>query len=401
MNVSTKIYYHIMKKEKNQKIKDLLGRGVNEIVVASHLKKYLAFGEKLRIKFGIDPSGVDVHLGHCIPLRKLQAFAELGHTPVLIIGDWTAMIGDPSGKDKTRPPLSKEQVRKNAETYLGQIGKILDLKKTEAHYQSEWFDDFGLDKIIHLASKMTFGQIMAHETFRKRSLGGGSGLSMHELLYPLLQGYDSVMVRADVELGATEQKFNLLVGREIQKAYGQEPQDILIVQYLTGTDGKEKMGKSLNNYIALGASADDMYGKVMSIPDSLIKEYADLLTDLVWDELKKLPPRDAKAKVAAKVVEWIYDEQKAAGAAENFKNIFCDKGVPKDIPEFKLKGEASFINILVSSGLVSSRSEARRLIVQDGIRVNGAVVASEKEAPKLKGGDILQVGKRRFARASQ
>lgn len=390
-----KVYQSSMKKGKEQLIEDVLGRGVEEVIVKEHLKAALAGKKRLRVKLGIDPTGVDLHLGHSIPLRKLQAFADLGHKPVLIIGDWTARIGDPSGKDETRPRLSKEQVKKNAKTYLNQVGKVLDLKKTEVRYQSEWFDDFDLERAIHLTAQMTLAQVMAHETFRKRMQKGGSGLGMHELLYPLLQGYDSVAVRADVELGASEQKFNVLAGREMQKAYGQKPQDVMLVSYLTGLDGKEKMSKSLGNYIALNDTAADVYGKVMSIPDSLMKEYTLLLTDLDWNELRRQNPRDAKGQLARTVAAWLCGDRAAHGAEEQFAQVFRKHETPEDIPTKKIARGSNIVDALVATGLTSSKSEARRLIEQRGVKINGSV-ANADAAPTS--GDRIQVGKRKFVR---
>lgn len=390
-----RVYQSSMKKGKEQLIEDVLDRGVEEVIVKDHLKAALAGKKKLRVKLGIDPTGADLHLGHSIPLRKLQAFADLGHTPVLIIGDWTARIGDPSGKDETRPRLTKDAVKKNAKTYLDQIKKILDLSKTEVRYQSEWFDDFDLEKAIHLMAQMTLAQVMAHETFRKRMQKGGSGLGMHELMYPLLQGYDSVAVRSDVELGASEQKFNVLAGREMQKAYGQKPQDVVIVSYLIGLDGKDKMGKSLGNYIALNDTAADVYGKVMSIPDSLMKGYAFLLTDLDWNELKRMNPRDAKGQLARAVTAWLYGTRAADEAEERFTQVFSRRETPEEIPTKKIAKGLTIVDSLVATGLASSKSEARRLIEQRGVKINGLVASADAV---LKSGDLIQVGKRKFAR---
>ncbi|MDO8435112.1 MAG: tyrosine--tRNA ligase [bacterium] len=384
-----------MKKGKEQLIEGVLERGVEEVIVAAHLKKQLHGKKKLRVKLGIDPTGADLHLGHSIPLRKLQAFADLGHTPVLIIGDWTARIGDPSGKDATRPRLSKEEVKKNASSWLEQVKKVLDLSKTEVHYQSEWFDDFDLEKAIHLTAQMTLGQVMAHETFRKRMQKGASGLGLHELLYPLLQGYDSVAVRADVELGASEQKFNVLAGREMQKAYKQEPQDVMLVSYLTGLDGKEKMSKSLGNYIALNDSATDVYGKVMSIPDALMKQYSELLTNLDWNELRRMGPRNAKGCLALAVTDWLHGDNAATEAAEKFTQIFSKREAPEDVPAKKIIAGITIVDALIVTGLATSKSEGRRLIEQRGVKVNGLVVRADV---KPKSGDLIQVGKRKFVR---
>lgn len=384
---------------------ELLKRGVLEVIDRDHLAGRLEKGDKLRIKLGIDPTAPDLHLGHTVPLRKLRQFQDAGHTAVLIIGDFTARIGDPSGRDKTRSSLSESQVKANAKAYKQQAFRILNPDKTEVRWQSEWFDDFGLDQLIQLASKVSTWHLLSHETFANRKTAGNP-LMHHETLYPLLQGYDSVVVRADVELGASEQKFNLLTGRMIQQAYGQDPQDVIISPYLLGTDGKEKMSKSVGNTINLTDSPQEIYGKVMSIPDALVVPYFELLTDLEFKALQKVKqemtnhPRNGKAHLAHFIVEIIHDEPAAETAAAEFNRVFRDKGTPSEIPTFEIPhGKVAIVELLVATKLAQSRSDASRLIEQGGVRVQGKRVSNPKAEIEVT--DLLiQVGKRRFAHAS-
>ncbi len=384
---------------------ELLTRGVIEVINRDHLAQRLGKGDALRVKLGIDPTAPDLHLGHTVGLRKLRQFQDAGHTAVLIIGDFTARIGDPSGRDKTRSSLSESEVKANAKAYQEQAFRILNPDKTEVRWQSEWFDDFGLDNIIELASKVSTWHLLSHETFAKRKTAGHS-LMHHETLYPLLQGYDSVAVRADVELGASEQKFNLITGRLIQKAYGQEPQDVIISPYLLGTDGKEKMSKSVGNTINLTDSPSDIYGKVMSIPDALVVPYFELLTDLAFEALAKVKqeirnhPRDAKAHLAHLMVEMLHDEPAAQEAEAEFNRVFRDREMPKDIPIFTISEKKLTVHeLLIATKLVKSRSEAARLIEQGGVRVNGKQILSPKDEIEVTD-LIIQVGKRRFAHAT-
>jgi len=388
---------------KKEKINNLLKRGVVEVIDKKNLERKLLSGKKLRVKLGIDPTGYDLHIGHAVPLRKLKAFQDLGHQAVLIIGDYTARIGDPSGLDKTRPQLSLKEVKKYAQDYINQASLVLDIKKTEVRWQSEWFKKFDLEKIINLTAKATLAQVLSHETFRQR-LEKGQPLATHEILYPFLQGYDSVAVKADVELGAMEQKFNLLMGRTIQEAFQQEPQDILMTPYLIGTDGR-KMSKSFENYIALKDSPGDMYGKVMSIPDELIIEYFTLATEIPLKEIERIRgllkkgenPRDYKAKLARKIVSLYYGEKAAKKAEEEFNRVFKEKELPDNIPSFKPKKYTYLpIDLLVEAKLVNSRSEARRLIEQKAVSLNGSKIENWQKEINLAKGDVLKVGKRRF-----
>lgn len=376
------------------------------VVDRQHLEQRLKHGDKLRVKLGIDPTSPDLHLGHTVPLRKLRQFQQAGHTAVVIIGDMTARIGDPSGLDKTRPHLSKEQVAANAASYKDQVLKILDPDKTEVRYQSEWFNKFKLEDLLALASKVSTWHLLSHETFSQRK-AKNLPLMHHETLYPLLQGYDSVAAKADVELGASEQKFNLLTGRLVQKAYGQEPQDVVMLPYLIGTDGTRKMSKSVGNTINLTDTAQDIYGKVMSLPDEQIVPYFELVTDLefaalgkVKQEVKAGKARDAKAHLAYLMVEMIYDNETAEQAEREFERVFKDKELPSKIAIFELKEKRLPITeLLLKTKLVRSRSEATRLIEQGGVRIQGERVFNPKT--QLAVTDlIIQVGKRRFAHAS-
>jgi tyrosyl-tRNA synthetase len=386
---------------------NLLTRGVVEAIDPKHLATRLGRNRPLRVKLGIDATGFQLHLGHVVPLRKLKAFQEAGHTAVFIIGDFTAHIGDPSGRDKSRSSLTLEQTRRFAATYLEQASRIIDIKKTEVHYNSEWFEKFTATDLLKLFSHLTINQLMAHETFRKR-ISGGQPLGFHELSYPLLQGYDSVAVRADVELGASEQKFNLLAGRDIQQAYGQEPQDIVLLEYLVGTDGKEKMSKSLGNYIAIEDDAKNMYGKTMSIPDKQILHYFELATDLPAEDIatykkelrqKEITPRDLKAELAKTLVRMYHGDKQATEAEFEFTHVFRKKGAPSDMPEIEVAaGEHSILNLLVSNQLATSRSDARRLVEQGGVKIDQRPITDWEKPIAAINGAILQVGKRRFVK---
>lgn len=386
---------------------ELLWRGVSEVIVKENLEKKLKEGKKLRVKLGIDPTAPELHLGHAVVLRKLKQFQDAGHEIVLIIGDFTAQIGDPSGRDTTRQALTPQVVNHHSETYLKQVFKILDEKKTEIHRQSEWFSNFDLRKTIQLQSKVTLEQLLEHETFKRR-LQKNLPLSIHELIYPLLQGYDSVAIKSDLELGGVDQKFNLLMGREIQKVYGQKSQDILTLKYLIGTDGKEKMSKSLKNYIALNDPPSEMYGKVMSISDSLIPQYFELLTDVedkalevIEKELKNKTrnPRDVKAKLAKLIVETYYDAAAAEEAEAEFEKVFQKGEIPSEMPEIKMKEESlSVVDLLLKTNLASSKSEARRLIGQGGLKIAGKQIKNFDQKIDIRNGQIVQVGPRRFVK---
>ena len=396
-------------------ISHLLRRGVAEIIVEEEIVELLRSGKKLRLKEGFDPSFPDIHLGHMVTLKKLRQFQELGHQVVVIVGDWTAQIGDPSGASATRPMLSAEQVQANAETYMKQFFKLVDRKRTEVRWQSEWFGKFTLADIIQLTSKFTIAQLMAREDFATR-YNAGRPIAMTELLYPLLQAYDSVAVHADVEFGGTDQKFNLLVGRELQSMVGQSPQQIFLVPILIGTDGSQKMSKSLGNYIGIAEPPSEIYGKVMSIPDSLILQYFELVTEVPDKELEEfrqglkdetINPMTLKKRLARELVTQLYSQQAASEAEEHFVKVFQKGEVPEEIPEYRLSfselasqptepWNIDLSRLLVAIGLVKSRSEAHRLIEQGGAEVDGEKVTNY--ITPVKSGSIIKVGKRRFAK---
>jgi len=399
----------------SQDINQLLKRGVAEIIVEEEMVKLLRSGKKLRLKEGFDPSFPDIHLGHMVALRKLHQFQELGHQVILIVADWTAQIGDPTGVSITRPMLSMEQVQANAETYMKQFFKVVDKKRTEVRWQSEWFGKFTLADIIQLTSKFTVAQLLARDDFSNR-YSSGRPIALTELLYPLLQAYDSVAVRADIEFGGTDQKFNLLVGRELQSTVGQPPQQIFLVPLLVGTDGSQKMSKSLGNYIGVAEPPDEIYGKVMSIPDNLILSYFELVTDVPDQELEELRkqldddsvnPMELKKRLAREIVTQLYSQKAAAEAEEHFSRVFQKREVPEEIAEYRISFSelAPKLNqpwiidlsrLLVQIGLVKSHSEVNRLIKQGAVEIDSESV-NYYIAP-VQSGSIIKVGKRRFAR---
>lgn len=386
---------------------ELLQRGVLETIDRRSLETKVRRGRPLRVKFGIDPTGYQVHLGHVVALRKLRAFQDAGHQAILIIGDYTAQVGDPSGRDKTRSALSHDQTRKFAAGYLDQIQHILNLKKTEVHYNSEWFGEFSAADFLRLMTTVSANNLLAHETFRQR-LAKGLSLGLHEMMYPLLQGYDSVAVRADVELGGADQKFSLLTGRDVQTAYHQDQQDIMLFDYLLGTDGKVKMSKTANNYIAIEDAPGEMYGKVMSIPDKQILPYFTLATDESEDVLaeisktirsKKGNPRDLKVRLAKAIVTLYHGAQAADTAETEFRATFRKGGVPSTMPTISVRsGQHQLINVLISHQLVASRSEGRRLIEQGGVKIDKQPVTDWETPITVRDGMILQIGKRRFVK---
>jgi tyrosyl-tRNA synthetase len=399
----------------NQDISYLLKRGVAEIIIEDELLQLLRSGKKLRLKEGFDPSFTDIHLGHMVALRKLRQFQELGHQIVLIVADWTAQIGDPSGMSTTRPMLSMEQVKANAETYMQQFFKIVDRKKTEIRWQSEWFGKFTLSDIIQLTSKFTVAQLLAREDFSTR-YNAGRPIAMTELLYPLLQAYDSVAIEADVEFGGTDQKFNFLVGRELQSMVGQRPQQCFMTPLLIGTDGSQKMSKSLGNYIGVAEPPEEIYGKVMSISDTLILQYFELVTDVPDEELAEfrqeldnqtINPMMLKKRLAKEIIVQLYDQKAAAEAEEHFVRVIQKRKAPEEIPEFRLsfknlspqQMEVTGVDIsrlLVVTGQAKSRSEANRLIAQGAVSIDGKKISSN--IATVKSGSIIKVGKRRFAK---
>jgi len=382
------------------KEKELLERGVLEIIDKNHLKERIKTGEKLRIKFGIDPTTPDLHLGHVVPLFKLRQFQELNHQIVLIIGDFTAMIGDPSGRSEERKPLTEKEVKANLKTYLAQAGKIIDIKKTEVHYNSRWLKKLRGADFLHLLSQATSQQILEREDFHQRFLAH-KPIGLHELIYPLLQAYDSVMVKADVEIGGSDQKFNLLTGRMLMKKFNLPPQDIMTLPLLVGLDGVRKMSKSFGNYIPLNAPPDEMFGKIMAIPDNLMAMYFDLLTKIPSAEInkleKELPPAQLKRKLALNIVKEIYGEKKAKEAAVNFDLVFKKHELPAEAPTIKAKRGDLIIDIILKSGLAASKSEIKRLMNE------GAIVDFKNEKIsdynfRLKKSLDLKIGKRRFLR---
>jgi tyrosyl-tRNA synthetase len=387
---------------KSQDINYLLNRGVAEIIVEEEMIKLLRSGRKLRLKEGFDPSAPDIHLGHMVTLKKLRQFQELGHQIVLIVADWTAQIGDPSGVSVTRPMLSAEQVRENAETYMKQFFKIVDKEKTEIRWQSEWFGGFDLADVIRLTSKFTVAQFLARDDFNKR-YNEGRPIAITELLYPLLQAYDSVAIQADVEFGGTDQKFNFLVGRELQSMMGQQSQQCFMMPLLVGTDGSQKMSKSLGNYIGVDEPPGDIYGKTMSIPDDLILQYFELVTDLPDEEIaefrkqlddESVNPMTLKKRLARELVTQLHGEKEATEAEQQFEKVVQKKEMPEDIIEYELKDSINLTQLLAQSGLTGSRSEATRLIKQGAVSIDGRRISDANEAITKK--CIIKVGKRRY-----
>ncbi|HCE75763.1 MAG TPA: tyrosine--tRNA ligase [Dehalococcoidia bacterium] len=387
---------------------DVLSRGVEEIIVRSEFLDRLNSGQKMRLKMGFDPSAPDIHMGHAVGLRKLRQLQEMGHQVVLIVGDWTAQIGDPSGRSETRKMLGIEEVQANAQTYLDQFFKIVDRDRTEIRWQSEWFGPFTLTNVIELTSKFTVAQILAREDFAKR-FGENQPISITELLYPLLQGYDSVAIESDVEFGGTDQKFNLLVGRELQQMRDMKPQQCFIMPLLPGTDGVQKMSKSLGNYIGIDEAPQEIFGKVMSIPDSMILPYFDWLTDTPTTEIIEIEkslntmsvnPIELKKTVAYRLVSDFHDSKSAALAQDFFEKTVQGGEVPNDIPEYTVPsgGDASnwkLSNLLVDSGLTASNGEARRLIEQGAVRINEIAITKNENIADLDKG-ILRAGRRRY-----
>jgi tyrosyl-tRNA synthetase len=370
-------------------------RGTNEIISVEELKKKLASNKPLRIKLGVDPTAPDLHLGHTVLLNKLKTFQELGHQIVFLIGDFTARIGDPSGRSETRKMMSSEEILKNSTTYQEQVFKILDKSKTEVVFNSKWLDPLGIEGILKLAGKYTVSQMLERDDFHKR-YESESPISIVEFLYPLLQGYDSVAIKADVELGGNDQKFNLLVGRELQRDYGQEPQIVITMPLLEGTDGVKKMSKSYGNYIALNDTPKDMFGKIMSISDVLMYKYFELLTQRDRNEVKQMHPREAKASLAEELTACYHGAEAAKAARVEFDSLFCKKEMPEDMETYTCSlREIKLADLLVSSGLVAGKNEARRLIEQGGIKLDGEKLTQDKVLTVEKE-CVLQAGKRKF-----
>jgi tyrosyl-tRNA synthetase len=382
---------------------DLLTRGVDQIIGLEELEKALKSNRKLRIKLGVDPTRPDIHLGHAVSLRKLRQFQDLGHTVIFLIGDYTTKIGDPSGRSKTRPMLSDAEIEANAQTYLDQVGQILDLKKVEIRRNSEWLSKLTFADLIELAAKFSVAQLIERDDFENR-LKAGEELSLHELLYPLMQAYDSVALEADVEFGGTDQLFNLLAGRDLQRKMDQRPQIVFTTKLLVGTDGVKKMSKSLDNYVALNDTPVDMYGRLMSMRDELIAPYYELCTDIPLNVINELVkslaeganPRDPKASLAREIVGIYHGPQAAVEAEAAWNHQFREGGRPAEIEDFTISDQhVPLIEVLVSSGLATSKTEARRLIEQGGVKL-GDVVQTAESSIVFTDGDILQVGKRRY-----
>ena len=377
------------------KMIEKIKRGTNEIISAEELKKKLSTGKPLRIKLGVDPTAPDLHLGHTVLLNKLRTFQELGHQIVFLIGDFTARIGDPSGRSETRKMMTEPEILKNAETYQEQVFKILDKSKTEVVFNSKWLFPLGIEGLLKLAGKYTVSQMLERDDFHKR-YEAESPISIVEFLYPLMQGYDSVAIKADVELGGNDQKFNLLVGRELQRDFGQEPQVVITMPLLEGTDGVKKMSKSYGNYIALNDTPKDMFGKIMSISDDLMIKYYELLTQCDLKEVKQMHPREAKANLAEKLTAQYHGAEAGKTARAQFDSVFGKKEMPEDMETYvcSLK-EIKLVDLLVSSGLVDGKNEARRLIEQGGVKLNGEKLTQDK-IMTIQKECILQAGKRKF-----
>ncbi len=390
-----------------------LSSGCVEVFPEDEFKKKLEFSilneKPLRVKLGIDPTGPDIHIGHMVPFRKLRQFQDLGHQAVLIIGDYTAQIGDPTGRESERPKLSADQVKQNSEQYLEQVYKVLDKNKTQVCYQSEWFNDYSLLSLLQDSAFISLAKLLSHDTFSQR-LENGVHLGLHEVLYPVLQGLDSVFVQADIELGGSDQKFNILVGRDYQKAKNLAPQCALLLPILLGTDGKQKMSKSLGNAIPVLASPEDQFGKVMSIPDDLLTNYALYATDFSFEDSEKfikllesgeLHPNEAKKRLASSVVSLYHSVQAGEEARRQFEQVFARKKLPDTIPEITATQSLSLIDLLEQSGLFSSRGEIRRLIKQNAVGIyEGEKLQDEalQIDPLIFHGKILKIGKRHFLR---
>ena len=396
--------------DKVQEALAITKRGVDELLIESEFAQKLARSEQsgtpLRIKLGLDPTAPDLHLGHTVVLNKMRQLQDLGHQVIFLIGDFTSMIGDPSGRNATRPPLTREQVEENAMTYFRQASLVLDAARTEIRYNSEWCDPLGARGMIQLASRYTVARMMERDDFTKR-YKSGTPIAVHEFLYPLMQGYDSVALKADLELGGTDQKFNLLVGRELQKDYGQEQQCILTMPLLEGLDGVEKMSKSKNNYIGITEAPNTMFGKLMSISDDMMWKYYDLLSFRSIAEIAQVRaevagganPRDAKVALGKEIVARFHSAQAAEDALADFVNR-SKGGIPDEVPEVALAGAPMGVaQLLKAAGLCASTSEAMRMVDQGGVRIDGAVV-SDKGLQVEAGTFVMQVGKRKFARVT-
>lgn len=383
-----------------------LKRGVDEVLSEADLIEKLKENRPLRVKLGADPTAPDIHLGHTVVLNKLRQFQQFGHEVIFLIGDFTGMVGDPSGKNATRPPLSREDVLRNAETYKQQIYKILDPQKTRIEFNSSWLGKLGTEGMIRLTSNYTVARMLERDDFKKR-FSNNQPIAIHEFIYPLLQGYDSVALEADVELGGTDQKFNLLVGRELQKSAGQKPQVAITLPLLVGLDGEKKMSKSLGNYIGVTEAPSEMFGKVMSISDDLMWDWYNLLSFRPLTEIQQFKqevengrnPRDIKILLAKEIIARFHSEADANAAEQEFINRFQKGAIPDEMPEFTFEGEMGLANLLKEAGLVASTSEANRMVQQGGVKIDGEKVEDAKLVVSS-GTAVYQVGKRKFARVT-
>ncbi|MCL2145046.1 MAG: tyrosine--tRNA ligase [Endomicrobia bacterium] len=378
-------------KEAIEKIK----RGTNEIIALEELEKKLASGRKLRVKFGIDPTAPDLHLGHTVIINKLKTFQDLGHHIIFLIGDFTARVGDPSGRSETRPMMNDEQITANIKTYTEQVFKILDESKTEIVYNSKWLNELGIAGLLGLAAKNTVAQMLVRDDFEKR-YKEDKPISIVEFMYPLLQAYDSVALKADIEFGGNDQKFNLLLGRDMQRDYGQEAQIVITMPLLEGTDGIKKMSKSYNNYIALNDAPEDMFGKIMSISDELMFKYFELLTQRDLKEVKAMHPKEAKISLAQEITERYHGKEAAAAARDGFDKVFAKKDIPDEIEEYVLKVPSiKLSDLLAESAMTASKNEAKRLIEQGGVKIDSQKAGGDFELKSDKP-FIVQAGKRKF-----
>jgi tyrosyl-tRNA synthetase len=392
---------------------EIIKKGALEIISEEELLKKLKEERSLIVKAGFDPTAPDLHLGHTVLLQKLRAFQQLGHTVFFIIGDFTAMVGDPTGRDQTRPPLTKEQVLENAKTYKEQVFKVLDPEKTVVVFNSEWLGKMIAEDLIKLTAKYTVARMLEREDFKKR-FKENMPISIHEFIYPLLQAYDSVAIKADVELGGSDQRFNLLIGRDIQKEYGIEsPQVAILLPLLVGTDGVKKMSKSYGNYVGITEPPEEMFGKIMSISDELMWQYWELLTDLTVDEINKLKedvqkgilhPMEVKKQLGMYIIERFHSKEDAIKAREHFEKVHSKKEIPEDIPVFKaseIGTETELFEIIFNLKLAETKAEAKRLIKQGGVKINGEKITDPMYKPDLTKELIIQVGKRKFAKIIQ
>lgn len=375
---------------------ELIKRNAIELINEEELMIKLSRGKPLRIKLGVDPTSSDLHLGHTVSLHKLRQFQELGHQIVFIIGDFTARIGDPSGRSETRPTLSEKEILAHAQTYQAQVFKILDKSKTEVVYNSEWLNKLGIEGLFGLASRYTIARLLERDDFQKR-YQSGTPITVLEFLYPLLQGYDSVAVKSDIEIGGTDQKFNLLVGRDFQRDFKQEPQVVLTLPLLEGTDGVRKMSKSYGNYIGINEPAKEIFGKIMSVSDDLMWKYYQILTEHAVEEVKKISPRDAKVKLGYEIAAKYAGEQSAKDARDEFNRIFVQKEQPDNIEEYKVNaGEIDIIELLTISGMAESKRAAQRLIEQGGVKIDNVKIENKSVKIKIDKPVVVQVGKRQF-----